>query len=59
MYWVENPTNFEEELKDGTWPEDDDRLLHCKIEDCGFTDGYPIYGQFEVGRHGILLAVHD
>jgi hypothetical protein len=48
-YWGENPANFEEAFRDCTWPEDDDRLLQCKVDDCDFTDGYPIYGQFEGG----------
>jgi hypothetical protein len=48
-YWGDNPANFEKELKDCTWPEDNDELLQCKIDDCAFTDGYPIYGQFEGG----------
>lgn len=48
-YWGENPANVYEEFKDCTWPEDDDRLLQCKIDVCGWTDEYPIYGQFEGG----------
>lgn len=44
-----NPANFEEEFRDCTWPEGDDRLLQCKLDACAFTDGYPIWGTFEGG----------
>lgn len=43
-----NWANYEEEFKDCTWPEDDDRLLNCKMDNCQY-DSQPIYGTFEGG----------
>jgi len=43
-----NWANYDEEYKDCTWPDGDQRLLNCKLKNCKY-DSQPIYGQFEGG----------